>query len=96
MGRAAAIAFAREGADVAINYLPAEQPDADEVLALVQAAGRNGEGIPGDIRDESFCQQLVERAVRALGGLDILVSNAGRQQAHESILISPPRISTGP
>ncbi|HEY3808814.1 MAG TPA: SDR family oxidoreductase [Steroidobacteraceae bacterium] len=85
MGRAAAIAFAREGADVAINYLPAEQPDADEVLALVQAAGRHGEGIAGDIRDESFCQQLVERAVRSLGGLDILVSNAGRQQAHESI-----------
>jgi NAD(P)-dependent dehydrogenase (short-subunit alcohol dehydrogenase family) len=85
MGRAAAIAFAREGADIAINYLPAEQSDADEVLALVQAAGRNGQGIPGDLRDESFCQQLVERTVQALGGLDILVSNAGRQRACESI-----------
>jgi len=86
MGRAAAIAFAREGADVAINYLPAEQADADEVLELISAAGRKGAAIPGDIRDESFCRRLVERAVRELDGLDILISNAGRQQAHESIL----------
>jgi NAD(P)-dependent dehydrogenase (short-subunit alcohol dehydrogenase family) len=86
MGRAAAIAFAREGADVAINYLAAEQPDADEVLALIRQAGRKAEGIPGDIRDESFCAKLVERSVQALGGIDILVSNAGRQQAHDSIL----------
>jgi NAD(P)-dependent dehydrogenase (short-subunit alcohol dehydrogenase family) len=86
MGRAAAIAFAREGADVAINYLEAERADADEVLALMREAGSKGEGIPGDIREESFCRQLVERSVAALGGLDILVSNAGRQQAHDSIL----------
>jgi NAD(P)-dependent dehydrogenase (short-subunit alcohol dehydrogenase family) len=86
MGRAAAIAFAREGADVAINYLAAEQPDADEVLALIREAGRKAEGIPGDIRDEGFCTRLVERSVDALGGIDILVSNAGRQQAHDSIL----------
>src|SRR5579863_2073855 len=86
MGRAAAIAFAREGADVAINYLPAEQPDADEVIQLIEDAGRKGEAIAGDIRNESFCAQLVARAVSALGGLDILVSNAGRQQAHASIL----------
>jgi NAD(P)-dependent dehydrogenase (short-subunit alcohol dehydrogenase family) len=86
MGRAAAIAFAREGADVAINYLPDEQPDADEVLSLIRAAGRTAVGIPGDIRQEAFCQDLVARAVTALGGLDILVSNAGRQQAHDSIL----------
>jgi len=86
MGRGAAIAFAREGADVAINYLPAEQADADEVLELIRAAGRKGVGIPGDIREESFCRELVERAVQALGGLDILVSNAGRQQARDSIL----------
>jgi NAD(P)-dependent dehydrogenase (short-subunit alcohol dehydrogenase family) len=86
MGRAAAIAFAREGADVAINYLPAEQPDADEVIALIKDTGCKGAAIPGDIRDESFCRQLVERAVKVLGGLDILVSNAGRQQAHASIL----------
>jgi len=86
MGRAAAIAFAREGADVAIGYLPSEQPDADEVLNLIRQAGRKAEGIPGDIRDESFCKELVERALQALGRLDILVSNAGRQQAHDSIL----------
>jgi NAD(P)-dependent dehydrogenase (short-subunit alcohol dehydrogenase family) len=86
MGRAAAIAFAREGADVVINYLPAEQPDADEVIALMRATGRKAIGIPGDIRRESFCRQLVKSTVRGLGGLDIVVSNAGRQQACESIL----------
>jgi NAD(P)-dependent dehydrogenase (short-subunit alcohol dehydrogenase family) len=86
MGRAAAIAFAREGADVAINYLPAEEPDAKEVIALIKEAGRTGLAIPGDLRDEEFCQHLVAEAVRGLGGLDILVSNAGRQQSHDSIL----------
>jgi NAD(P)-dependent dehydrogenase (short-subunit alcohol dehydrogenase family) len=86
MGRAAAIAFAREGADVAINYLPAEEPDAREVIDLIRAAGRKGAAIPGDLREEAFCRHLVEEAVRQLGGLDILVSNAGRQQSHESIL----------
>jgi NAD(P)-dependent dehydrogenase (short-subunit alcohol dehydrogenase family) len=86
MGRAAAIAFAKEGADVAINYFPSEEPDAQEVLAVVKAAGRKCVLIPGDLRDEAFCQRLVSDAVRELGGLDILVSNAGRQQAHDSIL----------
>jgi NAD(P)-dependent dehydrogenase (short-subunit alcohol dehydrogenase family) len=86
MGRAVAIAFAREGADVAINYLPTEQADADEVLALVKAAGRTGTGIAGDLREEEFCRELVARARQELGGLDILVSNAGRQQACESLL----------
>src|SRR5580692_2750601 len=86
MGRAAAIAFAREGADVAINYLPAEEPDAREVIQLIQQAGRNGVAIPGDLRDETFCQRLVAQTVERLGGLDILVSNAARQQAHASIL----------
>ncbi|MFD1467870.1 SDR family oxidoreductase [Hymenobacter caeli] len=86
MGRAAAIAYAREGADVAINYLPAEEADAKEVIALIKAAGRKGLAIPGDLREEAFCQRLVAEAVRGLGGLDIVVSNAGRQQAHESIL----------
>ncbi len=86
MGRAAAIAFAREGADVAINYLPAEQPDADEVIALIKAAGRTALPIPGDLRDEEFCIRLVNDTVRGLGGLDIVVSNAGRQQSHESIM----------
>ena len=86
MGRAAAIAFAREGADVAINYLPDEQPDADEVIALIKQAGRKGIALPGDLRNEQFCNQLVAQAVEQLGGLDILVSNAGRQQTHASIL----------
>jgi NAD(P)-dependent dehydrogenase (short-subunit alcohol dehydrogenase family) len=86
MGRAAAIAYAREGADVAINYYPDEEPDAQEVLRLIKDAGRNGVLIPGDLREEAFCQKLVADAVKALGGLDILVSNAGRQQAHDSIL----------
>lgn len=86
MGRAAAIAYAREGADVAINYLPDEEPDAEEVIALIRKAGRKGIAIPGDIRSESFCQTLVGQATKALGGLDILVSNAGRQQSRESIL----------
>jgi NAD(P)-dependent dehydrogenase (short-subunit alcohol dehydrogenase family) len=86
MGRAAAIAYAREGADVAINYFPTEQPDADEVVALIREAGRKAIGIPGDLRDESFCKKLVADAVEQLGGLDILVCNAARQQTRPSIL----------
>ena len=86
MGRAAAIAYAREGADVAINYYPTEEPDALEVIALIEAEGRKAVALPGDLRSESFCQSLVADAVRRLGGLDIVVSNAGRQQAHDSIL----------
>jgi NAD(P)-dependent dehydrogenase (short-subunit alcohol dehydrogenase family) len=85
MGRAAAIAYGREGADVAINYLPAEEPDAREVVNLIKKEGRICIPIPGDLREESFCQRLVAEAVRGLGGLDIVVSNAGRQQTHESI-----------
>ncbi|WP_295767141.1 SDR family oxidoreductase [uncultured Mucilaginibacter sp.] len=86
IGRATAIAYAREGADVVINYLPEEQSDADEVIALIQAAGRKGVAIPGDITDPEFCKELVSTAVSELGGLDILVNNAGRQQAIDSIL----------
>ena len=86
MGRAAAIAYAREGADVAINYLPAEEPDAKEVIELIKAEGRNCVAIPGDLRDEKFCQQLVERALQGLGGLDVVVCNAARQQTRASIL----------
>jgi len=86
MGRAAAIAYAREGADVAINYFPTEQPDANEVVTLIEAAGRKAVAIPGDLRDEAFCKELVAKAIAGLGGLDILVNNAGRQQAHASIL----------
>ena len=86
MGRAAAIAYAREGADVAINYFPSEEPDAREVMGLIQEAGRTGVAIPGDLRDEAFCQRLVAEAVEKLGGLDIVVCNAARQQAKPSIL----------
>ena len=86
MGRAAAIAYAREGADVAINYFPTEESDAQEVIKLIKAEGRLGLPLPGDLRDEAFCGKLVAEAAKGLGGLDILVSNAGRQQAHDSIL----------
>src|ERR1700754_4399631 len=81
MVRGAAIAFGREGADVAINHLAAEQEDADQVLALIRDCGRKGFSIPGDICDEKFCHALVEQAVEKLGGLDIVVSNAARQQS---------------
>ena len=86
MGRAAAIAYAREGADVAIVYYPSEEPDAREVVQLIEDAGRKAVPIAGDLRDERFCQRLVAEAVQRLGGLDIVVCNAGRQQARASIL----------
>jgi NAD(P)-dependent dehydrogenase (short-subunit alcohol dehydrogenase family) len=86
MGRAAAIAYAREGADVVINYLPSEEADAREVIQLIKDAGRTGVAIPGDLRQESFCQHLVAEAIQKLGGLDIVVCNAGRQQSKASIL----------
>jgi hypothetical protein len=85
IGRAAAIAYAREGADVAIGYLPAEEPDAREVLALINQTGRKGVPLPGDIRDEGFCNDLVAQAASQLGGLDIVVNNAGRQHAVASL-----------
>ena len=85
IGRAAAIAFAREGADVAINYLPEEESDAREVIALMRDAGRKAVALPGDIRDESFCNQLVESAAAALGGLDLLVNVAGKQHAVQQL-----------
>lgn len=86
MGRAAAIAYAREGADVAINYFPSEETDAQEVIALIKAEGRTGIAIPGDLREEAFCKDLVAQAIKGLGALDILVSNAARQQTRASIL----------
>ncbi|EJL83419.1 SDR family oxidoreductase [Pantoea sp. BIGb0393] len=85
IGRAVAIAYAREGADVAINYLPEEESDAAEVVQLIEAEGRKAVAIPGDIRSEEFCNKLVHQAAEQLGGLDILVNNAGRQQFNESI-----------
>ncbi len=86
IGRAVAIAFAREGADVAINYLPQEEEDAQEVKQLIEEAGRKAVLIPGNLRDESFCRQLVQEAIEQLGGLDTLVLNAGRQVALDDIL----------
>ncbi|WP_428992170.1 SDR family oxidoreductase [Luteibacter yeojuensis] len=85
IGRAAAIAYAREGADVAINYLPEEEEDAKEVIALIEAAGQKAFAFPGDLRDQSFCETLVSKVVQALGGLDVLVNNAGHQQAIDSL-----------
>lgn len=85
IGRAAAIAYAREGADVAIGYLPQEESDAKEVIDLIKAEGRKAVAVPGDIRDESFCNQLVSDAVAQLGGLDILVNNAARQTSLDSL-----------
>ncbi|MHC5305939.1 SDR family oxidoreductase [Bartonella sp. LJL80] len=85
IGRAVAIAFAREGADVAINYLPQEESDAKEVIDLIQKAGRKAVALPGDLTDEAFCSELVNQAAQKLGGLDILVNNAGRQQAVSSL-----------
>ena len=67
MGRAAAIAYAREGADVAISYYPTEEPDAREVIELIKGAGRKAFPIPGDLREENYCKELVAKAVASLG-----------------------------
>lgn len=85
IGRAAAIAYAREGADVAISYLPSEAADAAEVIQLIEAEGRTAIDLPGDVTNEDWCRALVAQAVDKLGGLDILVINAGRQQYREDI-----------
>ncbi|AHJ76551.1 SDR family oxidoreductase [Kosakonia sacchari] len=85
IGRAAAIAYAREGADVAINYLPAEEEDAQQVKAQIEAAGRKAVLIPGDLTDESFARSLPHKAKEQLGGLDILALVAGKQTAVEEI-----------
>ena len=84
IGAAVAIAFAREGADVALSYLPEEQVDAEAIAAHVRAAGRTAVLLPGDIRDREFCRSLVADAVEGLGGLDILVNNAAHQVYHQS------------
>jgi NAD(P)-dependent dehydrogenase (short-subunit alcohol dehydrogenase family) len=85
IGRAVAIAFAREGADIVLNYLPAEEQDAREVIELIAAAGRKAHPMPGDLKDEAFCVSLVTKAHAALGGLDIVVNVAGRQAAQQEI-----------
>lgn len=85
IGRAAAIAYAREGADVAINYLPTETEDANEVIGYIEKAGTQGFALPGDVSDEQTCKSIIADAVERLGGLDILVINAARQQARETV-----------
>ncbi len=85
IGRATAIAYAREGADLVLNYLPEEEADAQEVVKLVEAEGRKAVCVPGDLKDEAFCTQLVSKAKEALGGLDILVNVAGKQTAVQDI-----------
>ena len=85
IGRATAIAYAREGADVAISYLLSEGTDADAVIALIKAEGRKAVALPGDITDEGWCREMVGKAVAELGGLDILVVNAGHQQYREDV-----------
>lgn len=84
IGRAVAIAFAREGADVLLSYLPEEEPDAQETARWVRDAGRNAVTVAGDIQDEDHCRTLVERCVRDLGGIEILVNNAAYQMTLES------------
>lgn len=81
IGRAVAIAFAREGAEVTINYLPSEQEDADSLAALLKKEGVDLKQVAGDVTDEKFCYSMVEKAVKEMGGLDILVLNAGTQTA---------------
>ena len=80
IGAAVAIAFAREGADVAIGYLPEEQVDADHILKEIELAGVRALALPGDIKDEAFCKELVQKTVDEFGSIDILVNNAGKQE----------------
>jgi NAD(P)-dependent dehydrogenase (short-subunit alcohol dehydrogenase family) len=86
IGRAVAIAFAREGADIAMNYLPEEQEDADNVVAALSDTGRKIVQLPTDLTDEQGARKVVTDAVEQLGGLDVLVLVAGKQQAVEDIV----------
>lgn len=81
IGRAVAIAFAREGADVLLSYLPEEESDGQETAGWVREAGRTAVTVPGDVRDEAYCQHLVERAIADFGGVDLLVNNAAYQMS---------------
>lgn len=86
IGRAAAIALSREGADLVLSYLPSEQEDAEEVRDLLEGEGRKAVLVPGDISDEQYCRDLVQKAVDELGGLDTLVMVAGRMKSNDDIL----------
>ena len=85
IGRAVAIAFAREGADVAISYLPEEQKDGVETAQWIERAGRKPLTLPGDIRDEQHCEQMIARVVKDLGKIDLLINNAAFQCTHDKI-----------
>lgn len=85
LGAAVAIAYAREGADVAIAYLPEEEPDARTIIEQIEKAGVKALALPGDLRELEQCQLIVEKTVKAFGGLDILVNNASRQVWHEKL-----------
>jgi len=85
IGRAAAIAYSREGADIAVNYMESEQEDAESLKELLEKEGRKVVLIPGDLSDESFCKEMVDKANRELDGLDILALVAGKQVAMENI-----------
>ncbi|MBE1161529.1 SDR family oxidoreductase [Dyella acidiphila] len=86
IGRAVAIAFAREGADVVINYLHEEEEDAQEVLKIMRESGVSAHAMPGDIKEEAFCEKLIATAVKEMDGLDILVNVAGKQTWQDSVL----------
>ncbi len=87
IGRAIAIAYAREGADVAFSYLPSERGDAEETTRLIEEAGRTAVAVEGDLTDEAFCNELVETSAKELKGLDIIVNNAGKQIYTEDITL---------
>lgn len=89
IGRAVAIAYAREGADVAISYLPSEETDAQMVIEAIERAGRKAVALPGDLRDEAYCRKLVNDAAAALDGLDIVVNNAGKQIYNDDFAAVP-------
>jgi NAD(P)-dependent dehydrogenase (short-subunit alcohol dehydrogenase family) len=85
IGRAVAIAFAKEGADVLLSYLPEEEPDAAEVVGVIEEAGRKAIKLPGDIRKPEYCQELVAAALKEFGRLDVVVNNAGFQMTHDKL-----------
>jgi NAD(P)-dependent dehydrogenase (short-subunit alcohol dehydrogenase family) len=89
IGRAVALAFAREGADVLISYLESEEPDAQETVRAVEGSGKKAIAVPGDIQDEAYCQQIVEQAVSEFGKIDVLVNNAAYQMARNGVTEIP-------
>ncbi len=86
IGAAVAIAFAREGADVAISYLPDEEPDAQRIIELIEQAGRKALALPGDLKDPAYCRSLVDRTIEEFGGLDIVVNNGAKQVTQDHLV----------